>query len=102
MSVVRAIEQDFSANARAGNVSEVNLHLVHADAADDRRSPSFDQYLSRARKLPGKTIVIAKRHDSDFGAALCGESAVIAQRIAGSELLDAGNAAGNAHSQFQV
>ena len=99
VSVVRAIEQHFSANACVGNVGQVNLHLVHADAADDRRSAAFHQHLPRAGKLPGKTIVIAERHNADFGAALGGESSVVAQRIARRKFLDAGDAAGERPQQ---
>src|SRR5438445_105739 len=83
--------------ACVGNIAEVNLHLVHADAAHDGRSPAFHQHLSQTGKLPGKPIVITEGHNTGFGAALRGESPVIAQRISWSEFLDAGNAAGEPH-----
>ena len=52
MTVMSAIEQNFGANVCVGNVSEVNLHLVHADAPDDWRGPAFYQHLACAGKLP--------------------------------------------------
>src|ERR1051326_2927422 len=102
MSVMGAIEQDFSAYTCVWNVSEINLHLVHADAPDYRCSASFNQHLSAAGKLPGKTIVIAKRHNADFGAALCGKSPVVAQSIARRKFLNAGDAARDAARPVKI
>src|SRR6185437_9325566 len=102
VAVVRAIEQDFSANADAGNISHIHLHLVHADAANDWRAPAFHQYFSNAGETPRQAIVIAKGNNADLGCALRHKCAVIAQRFSRSKLLDAGNAAGNSNSQFQV
>src|SRR5436305_4226783 len=99
MSVMRAIEEDFSADAHARNVSEINLHLVHADAPDDRRSPAFHQHLSRAGKLPRKPVIITKGRDPNFGAALRRESSVVAQRIAHRKFLNGGDAAGEPHGK---
>src|ERR1051326_6016808 len=100
MPVMSAVEQDFSANACVRNVSEINLHLVHADAPDDWSSAPFNKHLPCAGTLPGKTIVVAKRHNADFGATLRSESSVVTQRIAHRKFLNAGDAAGNAHSKF--
>src|SRR4051812_21667095 len=83
VSVVAAVKQNFGADADVGNVSEIDLHLVHADAAHDWSCPSFNQHLPGAGKLPGKTIVIAKGNDTNFGATLRGEGAVVTQSIAG-------------------
>src|SRR5579871_6194386 len=102
VSIMRAIEQDFSANACAGNVRQINLHLVHADSSDDRRSAPFNQHLTRTGKLPRKPIIITKRHNANFGAALRSESSVVPQSIARRKFLNAGNAAGESHGKFQV
>src|ERR1051326_6100174 len=102
MPIMSAVEQDFSANACVGNVGHVNLHLVHADAPDDWRNATFHQHLPRTGKLPGKTVTITKWHNAYLGAALCGESSVVAQSVSGCEFLNAGDAAGNAHGKFKV
>src|SRR5262249_22743188 len=101
MSVVRAVEQDFSADADAGNVRHIHLHLVHTDAADDGSTPAFNQNFAAAGEPPGQAIVITEGNDADFGSALRGEGAVIAQGFARGKLLYAGDAAGDADGQLQ-
>src|SRR5579871_1574475 len=66
VAIVRSIEQNFGADAGIRDVSEINLHLVHADAAHDGSCAAFYQYLSGAGKSPGHAIVISKGHDADF------------------------------------
>src|SRR5215467_12677679 len=96
MAVVRAVKQDLGSDGDPGNISEIYLHLVHADAADDGSAAPFHQNFSHAGEPPGEPIVVAERDNSNSGFPLRGEGAVITQRLARRELLDRGNAAGDA------
>ena len=48
VAVVSSIYEDFRPCADAGEISQVNLHLVHADAPKDRSGIAFNQNMAFA------------------------------------------------------